>query len=196
MLEIGNRSGDEAVEGEYQDDAADDAVDEPHRTDVEVSAHLVHKEGDHRPPQQRAQHYRGVADDDVIELEFGQRKTESRKQRNNQEHDERIAQGEQETRGHVSPVVVALVYVLLNLADRVVEYHVHGIDNQDDTADNLQQVNMISYKIGHQRDAQPHQQAVEQIARRSPHSREKARIAALVQRALDTQDANRAHGCR
>ena len=50
LLEGGDDAGDEAVDGEDEDDGADDAVNEPHRADVEVGAHLVDKEGDDGPP--------------------------------------------------------------------------------------------------------------------------------------------------
>ena len=186
LLEGGDDAGDEAVDGEDEDDGADDAVDEPHRADVEVGAHLVDKEGDDGPPDEGTQDNRGIAEDDVIPLVLGQREVESREQGDDQEHDERIAQGEQESRDHVPPLVVTRVDALLNLADRVVDYHVNGIDNQDDAADNLQHIDVVSNEIGHQRDTQAHEQTIEQIASRSPHSGEKSRAAAVVQGALDT----------
>ena len=150
LLEGGDDAGDETVNGEDEDDAADDAVNEPHGADVEVGAHLVDKEGDNRPPQQCAQDNRGVTEDDVIPLVFGQRETETREQGDNQEHDERVAQGEQESRNHVPPLIVALADILLDLAYRVVDNHVDGIDNQDDATHNLQDVDVVGNKIGHQ----------------------------------------------
>ena len=196
LLEGGDDAGDEAVDGEDEDDGADDAVDEPHGADVEVGTHLIDKERDDCPPQQRSQHNRGVAEDDVVELILGQREVESGEQGDNQEHDERIAQGEQEAGDHVPPLVVTLVDALLDLADRVVYNHVDGIDDQDNAADTLQHIDMVGNEIGHQRDAQPDEQAVEQVACRCPHPGEKPRMSAIVQGALDTQDSNRTHGCR
>ena len=196
LLEGGDDAGDEAVDGEDEDDGADDAVDEPHRADVEMGAHLVDKEGDDGPPQQRSQHNRGIAEDDVIPPVLGQWEVESREQGDNQEHDERVAQGEQETCDHVPPLVVTRVDALLDLADGVVNDHVDGIDNQDDAAHNLQDIDMIGDKIGHERDAQPNKQAIEQIACRSPNTCEKARVTAIVKGTLDAQDAYRSHGCR
>ncbi len=186
MLQVGYGSRYEAIEGENQDDATDDAVDEPHRADVEMGAHLVNKEGNYRPPNQRPHHNKGVAQDDVVEFVFRQGETESRKQGYNQEHDERIAQGEQEACYRITPVVLALVKVLGNLADRVVDDHVNGIDDKDDTADNLQDIHMVGNKIGDQRNTQAHQQAIEQVAGSSTHTRKETGIAPLVQRALNT----------
>ena len=160
LLEGGDDAGDETVNREDEDDRADDTVDEPHGADVEVGAHLVNEEGDDRPPQQGAQHNRGVTQDDVIPLVLGQRETETRKQRDNQEHDERVAQGEQESRDHVPPLVVALVDIFLDLAYRVVNNHVNSVNNEDDATHNLQNVDVIGNKIGHQRDAQPDEQTV------------------------------------
>ena len=185
LLEGGDDAGDEAVDGEDEDDGADDAVDEPHRADVEVGAHLVDKEGDDGPPQQRSQHNRGVAEDDVIPPVLGQREVESGEQGDNQEHDERVAQGEQETGDHVPPLVVTRVDALLDLADGVVDNHIDGIDNQDDAADNLQHIDVVGDKVGHERDAQSDEQTVEQIACRCPHTSEKARVTAIVKGTLD-----------
>ena len=105
---------------------------------------------------------------------LGQWEVESREQGDNQEHDERVAQGEQESGDHVPPLVVTRVDALLDLADRVVNDHVDGIDNQDDAAHNLQDIDMIGNEIGHQRNAQPDEQTIEQIACSSPHTSEKA----------------------
>ena len=196
LLEGGDDAGDEAVDGEDEDDGADDAVDEPHRADVEVGAHLVNKERDDGPPDKGAQHYRGITEDDVKPLVLGQREVESGEQGDNQEHDERVTQGEQETCYHVTPLVVTRVDALLDLADGVVDNHVDGIDNQDDAAHNLQDVDVVGNEIGHQRDTQAHEQTIEQIACRSPHSGEKSRAATIVQGALDAQDTYRTHGCR
>ncbi len=186
LLQVGYGTRYEAIEGEDQDDATDDAVDEPHRADVEMGAHLINEEGNYCPPDQRPHYNKGVAQDDVVELVFRQGETETGKQGNNQEHDERIAQGEQETGHRITPIVFALVIVLFNLADRIVDNHVNGIDNQDDTAYDLQNINMIGDKIGNQGNAQSHQQAIEQVAGSGSHTREKARIATLVQGALNT----------
>lgn len=196
LLEGGDDAGNEAVDGEDEDDGADDAVDEPHGADVEVGAHLVNKERDDGPPDKGAQHYRGITEDDVKPLVLGQREVESGEQGDNQEHDERVTQGEQETCYHVTPLVVTRVDALLDLADGVVDNHVDGIDNQDDAADNLQHIDVVSDKVGHEGYAQPDEQAIEQIARCSPHTSEKARAAAIVQGALDAQDTYRPHGCR
>lgn len=185
LLEGGNDASDEAVDGEDEDDGANDAVDEPHGADVEVGAHLIDKERDDGPPQQSAHYDEGIAHGDVIPLVFGQRETKARKQRDNQEHDKRIAQREQEACNHIPPTVIAGVNTLLDLADRIVDNHVDGIGDQDDAADNLQDVDVVGDKIGHERDAQPHEQTVEQIARRSSHSGEKSRAATIVQCALD-----------
>lgn len=132
----------------------------------------------------------------MIPLVLGQWEVESREQGDNQEHDERVAQGEQETGYHVTPTVISRANALLDLAYRVVNDHVNGIDNQDDTAHNLQEIDMIGNEIGHERDAQPDKQAIEQIACRSPNTCEKARVTAIVKGTLDAQDAYRSHGCR
>ena len=132
----------------------------------------------------------------MIPLVFGQRETETREQGDNQEHDERVTQGEQEARDHVPPLVVARVDALLNLAYRVVNDHINSIDNQDDAAHNLQDVDMVSDEVGNQRDAQPNKQTVEQIACCSPNTGEKARVSAIVKGTLDAQDTDRSHGCR
>ena len=196
LLEGGDGAGDETVDGEDEDDGADDAVDEPHGADVKVGSHLIDKEGNDCPPQQGTHDNRGVAQDDVVELVLGQWEIKAGEQGDNQEHDERVAQGEQETRERVPQPVITLVNAFLDLADRVVDNHVDGIDNQDDAADNLQDIHMVGNEICNQRDAQPDEQAIEQIASRSPHASEKARVSAIVQGALDAQDADRPHGCR
>ena len=150
LLEEGNGAGAQAIEGEDEDDGADDAVNQPHRADVEVGAHLIDKEGDNRPPNESAQNNRPIAQDDVVKPVLGEREVEPCEQRDNQEHNERVAQGEQETRYHVAPAVVTRVNALLDLADRVVNDHVDSIDNKDDTAHNLQDIDMISNEIGNQ----------------------------------------------
>ena len=161
-----------------------------------MGAHLIHKERDDGPPQQGPNDNKGIAHDNVIPLVLGQRETEAREQRDNQEHNQRIAQGEQEACGHVAPMVLTLVDVLGNLAHGIVDNHVDGIDNQNDAAHNLQDINIVGDKVGHERDTQSHEKAIEQITCRSPHASEETRVASLVQCPLDTQDAHRSHGCR
>ena len=77
LLEGGNSASNKTVKGEDEDDAADDAVDEPHGADVEVAAHFIDKEGDDRPPYQSAHHNERVTKDDMVELIFRQGETES-----------------------------------------------------------------------------------------------------------------------
>jgi len=172
LLQIGNGASNKAVEGEDEDDGADDAVDEPHGADVEMGAHLVHKEGDDSPPCQSSGHDKEIAENDVIKLVFWQRETKSSEKRYNQEHDKRVAQGEQETRDHVAPMVVALLDVFPDLAHGVVHNHIAGIDDKDDTANDLQHVDMIGDKVGYQGNAETHQQTIEQIAKRGTYSSE------------------------
>ena len=185
-----------AVTGKNDDDDADDAVDEPHGSNIEVGAHLIDKESDDRPPQQCAQDNESIAQDDVIELVLGQRESKTCKQGDNQEHDERIAQCKQESRDDITQVIVALVDVLLDLADRVMENHVQRIYNQDDATHNLQYIDMVGNEVSDQRDAESHQQTVEQVTGSSSDSRKETRPAALVQGALDAQDPDWTHGCR
>ena len=161
-----------------------------------MGSHLINKEGNNRPPEQCASNDKGVTDDNVIKLVFGQRETEAGKQRDNQEHDERIAQREQEACHHITQVIVALVEVLLDLADRVVHDHVDGVHDEDDTSYNLQHIDVVGNEIGYERDAQPDQKTVEQVACRSPNTGEKTGIAPTVKCALNTQDTNRTHRSR
>ena len=172
LLEESNGAGDQAIEGEDEDDGADDAVNQPHRADVEVGAHLIDKEGDNRPPNESAQHNRPIAQDDVVKPVLGEREVEPCEQRDDQEHNERVAQGEQETRDHVAPMVVALLDVFPDLAHGVVHNHIAGIDDKDDTANDLQHVDMIGDKVGYQGNAKTHQQTIEQIAKRGAYSSE------------------------
>ena len=150
LVQVGDGAGDQAVEGENQDDGADDAVDEPHRADIEVSAHLIDKEGDDAPPQQCPHDDKRIADNHVVELELRQGETETCEQWDDEEHDERVAQGEQESRDHVPPLIVALVDIFLDLAYWVVNDHVNGIDNQDNATHNLQDIDVVGNEIGHQ----------------------------------------------
>ena len=161
-----------------------------------MGADLVDKERDDGPPQQGSQDDGGVAEDDMVELVFGQGETESREQGDNQEDDEGIAQGEQESRHGITPLVLALVDVLGNLAHGVVDNHVERIDNQDGTADDLQDVDMVGDEVGHQRDSQADEQAVEQVAGGGTDSGEEAGITSLVQGALNAEDTDRTHRCR
>lgn len=196
LVKVGNDAGDQTVEREDENNAADDAIDEPHGADVKVGAHLIDKEGDNRPPYQGSKDNEGIAEDDMVELVLRQWEAETGEQWDNQEHDERITQCEKEARDHVSPVVVALFDILFDLTDGVVDDHVNGIDNQDDTANDLQHINVVGDKISHQRDTQPHQQAIKQVAGSSTNAREEARMTSIVQSALDAEDADRSHGCR
>ena len=121
----------------------------------------------------------------MVELVFGQREAETGKQRDDEEHDQRIAQREQETGYHVAQVVIALVDVLFNLADRVVEDHVNSVGNQNHAADDLKDVDVVGDEFGHERDAQTNQQAIEQVAGGSTHTGEEPRVTPLVQGTLD-----------
>lgn len=126
-------------------------------------------------------------------MHLGIGKSKTGEQRNNQEQNQWIGEGKQEARDGVTRIVVLVVGVLHLVVDRIVQDHIGGIDNQDDTTQDLQHRDVAFDKVGDKADAQSGEQAIEKVASRRAQTCEEPRLLPLVQCALHSQNTDGSH---
>lgn len=91
-----------------EDDSGKDAVEQPHRTDIEMSANLVDKVSDAKPPRYSSEEYRNIAGNIVVGFKFGRTEIESGEKTDDEEQYQRIGEREEKPRPEIFPIAVGL----------------------------------------------------------------------------------------
>ncbi len=161
---------------------------------VELAPDFVDEPGEPKPPQQRSE------DDAQIAHAHLQRHIRNDEGKlgeggHEEEHDERIAQRDQEGRNPVVQEGALLVARLVHVLHRIALEAVDSEHQQHQSTENLQVelVLRIIHKIHHETHSQAREQRIHNVAARGPNARDKPVPTPLVQSALDTQDAHRSH---
>lgn len=179
-----------------KDDSGKDAVEQPHRTDIEMSAHLVDKVSDAKPPRYSPEEYRNIAGYIVVGFKFGRTEIESGEKTDDEEQYQRIGEREEKPCPEILPIAVGLHRSRLEATRRIGDEEIAGIDAQNDRTYDLQR-NLVSLdEIRDKRQAQPRQQTVDQVAQSRTDPGKKRRPTSAVKRPLDTQHPDRPHRCR
>ena len=76
---------DQSYRSHYHDDSGQDAVDEPHGAEVEMTAHFVDKPCDAKPPQHCSGKYRHISGHIMIGLKLGSKEAEPGEESDNKE---------------------------------------------------------------------------------------------------------------
>ena len=87
----------------------------------------------------------------MVETILRRGKSKTREQRENQENNERVGKSESEARHSVVSKISLLGIIMLEMSDRSAQYHENTKDNENQTTTYLEQVLVLSDKIGNER---------------------------------------------
>ncbi len=163
ILEV-EEGGDGADQGEDEEEGADDAVEEVEGAHVEVGTHFVDQQGYEEPPAEGADGNGEVAGKVVIVAELGQQEVEARKEADDEEENERVADGEQKAGHYVFPVGVGLGHVgFAELLGGVFAEKVDAENGNGYGAENLEQQLLRGNEVGYEGNAGAGQNAIEKV---------------------------------
>ena len=196
MIQIENRA-EESDHGEDDDHAAYYLIDNDDAVGIKLVSNLVDEPGESEPPQQ------GSEDDAEIPYSHFYRhirydESKLREGGHEEEHDERIGEGDEKGRQAVVEQSALLVAALVHILHRVALETIHSEDKQQQTARNLkiELVLGIVDKIHHKTHTQTREHSIHDVAASSADACHKTIPAPLVQRALNTQNTYWTHGSR
>ena len=196
MIQIENRA-EESDHGEDDDHAAYYLIDNDDAVGIKLVPNLVDEPGESEPPQQ------GSEDDAEIPYSHFYRhirydESKLREGGHEEEHDERIGEGDEKGRQAVVEQCALLVAALVHILHRVALETIHSEDKQQQTARNLkiELVLGIVDKIHHKTHTQTREHGIHDVAASSADACHKTIPAPLVQRALNTQNTYWTHGSR
>ena len=164
---------------------------------IKLAAYLVDEPGKTKPPQQGAKHDAEIAHAH-LNRHVGNHKGKLRVCGHEEEHDERIGEGDEKGRQAVVEQCALLVAALVHILHRVALETIHSEDKQQQTARNLkiELVLGIVDKIHHKTHPQTREHGIHDVAASSADACHKTIPAPLVQRALNTQNTYWTHGSR
>lgn len=196
MIQIENRA-EESDHGEDDDHAAYYLIDNDDAVGIKLVSNLVDEPGESEPPQQ------GSEDDAEIPYSHFYRhirydESKLREGGHEEEHDERIGEGDEKGRQAVVEQCALLVAALVHILHRVALETIHSEDKQQQTARNLkiELVLGIVDKIHHKTHTQTREHGIHDVTASSADTCHKTIPAPLVQRALNTQNTYWTHGSR
>lgn len=193
MIQIENRA-EESDDGEDDDHAAYYLIDNDDAVGIKLVPNLVDEPGESEPPQQ------GSEDDAEIPYSHFYRhirydESKLREGGHEEEHDERIGERDEEGGDGIVPERTLLLATLMHVLRRIALEAIYAEHQEQKASENLQieLVLGIIDNVHHETHSQTREECIHDIAESGTDTRHETKPAALVQSALDTQDANRPH---
>ena len=193
MIQIENRA-EESDDGEDDDHAAYYLIDNDDAVGIKLVPNLVDEPGESEPPQQ------GSEDDAEIPYSHFYRhirydESKLREGGHEEEHDERIGERDEEGGDGIVPERALPLAALMHILRRIALEAIYAEHQEQKASENLQieLVLGIIDNVHHETHSQTREEGIHDIAESSTDTRHETKPAALVQSALDTQDANRSH---
>ena len=164
---------------------------------IKLATYLVDEPGKTKPPQQGAKHDAEIAHAH-LNRHVGNHKGKLRVCGHEEEHDERIGEGDEKGRQAVVEQCALLVAALVHILHRVAFEAVDSEHKEHQTAENLkiELILGVAHKIHHKTHAQTREHGIHDVAASSADACHKTIPAPLVQRALNTQNTYWTHGGR
>ena len=193
MIQIKNRA-EESDDGEDDDHAAYYLIDNDDAVGIKLVPNLVDEPGESEPPQQ------GSEDDAEIPYSHFYRhirydEGKLREGGHEEEHDERIGERDEEGGDGIVPERALPLAALMHVLRRIALEAIYAEHQEQKASENLQieLVLGIIDNVHHKTHSQTREEGIHDIAESGTDTRYETKPAALVQSALDTQDANRSH---
>lgn len=193
MIEIKHGS-DECDEREDNHDTSYYLINNKDAVGIKLAPDLVDEPCETEPPQQRSEHDAQIAH---AHLQRHIRHYEGKlgKGGHKEEHDERIGERDEEGGDGIVPERALLLAALMHVLRRIALEAIYTEHQEQKTSENLQieLVLGIIDNVHHETHSQTREESIHDIAESGTDTRHETKPAALVQSALDTQDANRSH---
>ena len=190
-------SGDYAYHCEKQDYDSDDAVDKPHRAQIEMGANLVDEESDHPPPHHGSSEYESESDDIMVVTDLRHQEVEAGEKPYHQKQYQRVGECEQEAAENGLPLRFPHgLYRFLQIPRRVFLEQIDAEPYKHDTSHKLDYLLVLLQKLLDERQSEACQDAIEKVGQGRPDTGVETRAAPLVEGALYTQDSHRPHRSR
>lgn len=193
MIQIENRA-EESDHGEDDDHASYYLIDNDDAVGIKLVPNLVDEPGESEPPQQ------GSEDDAEIPYSHFYRhirydESKLREGGHEEEYDERIGERNEEGGDGIVPERALLLAALMHVLRRIALEAIYAEHQEQKASENLQieLVLGIIDNVHHETHSQTREECIHDIAESGTDTRHETKPAALVQSALDTQDANRSH---
>ncbi len=193
MIEIEHGS-DECDEREDDHDTSYYLINNKDAVGIKLAPDLVDEPCETEPPQQRSKHDAQIAH---AHLQRHIRHYEGKlgKGGHKEEHDERIGERDEEGGDGIVPERALPLAALMHVLRRIALEAIYAEHQEQKTSENLQieLVLGIIDNVHHETHSQTREECIHDIAESGTDTRHETKPAALVQSALDTQDANRSH---
>ena len=187
----------EMIEIEHGPDECDereDNHDTSYYLSIKLAPDLVDEPCETEPPQQRSEHDAQIAH---AHLQRHIRHHEGKlgKGGHEEEHDERIGERDEEGGDGIVPERALPLAALMHVLRRIALEAIYAEHQEQKASENLQieLVLGIIDNVHHETHSQTREECIHDIAESGTDTRHETKPAALVQSALDTQDANRSH---
>ena len=193
MIEIEHGS-DECDEREDDHDTPYYLINNKDAVGIKLAPDLVDEPCETEPPQQRSEHDAQIAH---AHLQRHIRHHEGKlgKGGHKEEHDERIGERDEEGGDGIVPKRALPLAALMHVLRRIALEAIYAEHQEQKASENLQieLVLGIIDNVHHKTHSQTREEGIHDIAESGTDTRYETKPAALVQSALDTQDANRSH---
>ena len=193
MIEIEHGS-DECDEREDDHDTSYYLINNKDAVGIKLAPDLVDEPCETEPPQQRSEHDAQIAH---AHLQRHIRHHEGKlgKGGHKEEHDERIGERDEEGGDGIVPKRALPLAALMHVLRRIALEAIYAEHQEQKASENLQieLVLGIIDNVHHKTHSQTREEGIHDIAESGTDTRYETKPAALVQSALDTQDANRSH---
>lgn len=193
MIEIEHGS-DECDEREDDHDTSYYLINNKDAVGIKLAPNLVDEPCETEPPQQRSEHDAQIAH---AHLQRHIRHHEGKlgKGGHKEEHDERIGERDEEGGDGIVPKRALPLAALMHVLRRIALEAIYAEHQEQKASENLQieLVLGIIDNVHHETHSQTREEGIHDIAESGTDTRYETKPAALVQSALDTQDANRSH---
>lgn len=193
MIEIEHGS-DECDEREDDHDTSYYLINNKDAVGIKLAPDLVDEPCETEPPQQRSEHDAQIAH---AHLQRHIRHYEGKlgKGGHKEEHDERIGERDEEGGDGIVPKRALPLAALMHVLRRIALEAIYAEHQEQKASENLQieLVLGIIDNVHHETHSQTREEGIHDIAESGTDTRYETKPAALVQSALDTQDANRSH---
>lgn len=193
MIEIEHGS-DECDEREDDHDTSYYLINNKDAVGIKLAPNLVDEPCETEPPQQRSEHDAQIAH---AHLQRHIRHHEGKlgKGGHKEEHDERIGERDEEGGDGIVPKRALPLAALMHVLRRIALEAIYAEHQEQKASENLQieLVLGIIDNVHHKTHSQTREEGIHDIAESGTDTRYETKPAALVQSALDTQDANRSH---
>lgn len=193
MIKIENRAY-QGNDGEDDDHASYHLINNKDAVGVKLPSDFIHQPSQSKPPQQGTE-YDAQVTHAHLQRHVGHDEGKLCESRHEEEHNQRIGEGDEERRDGIVRQRPLLIAALVHVSGRIALETIHAKGEQEQTAKDLEieLVLRIVDEIHHKAHAQSCEQGIDDVAASGTDTCHKTIPTPLVQSALDTQNTYWTH---